>query len=255
MVDKQINEITGSTRIAEAVTSSLGMAAVFDKHNIDYGNFGWMTVNEAAMLANYDPDKLLKELREHITEVSLCKLIKSWEPVFLCEFITANHHFRMKKLLPRLTRSCKQAERLKKVSKESSKMLSMFAEDLLSHINKEQRMLFPYIRKISDPEISGHGIQVAPFGKISNPVKSLMAEHLSLSQRIQEIKEGIDRPVGSKTEKGEISGLTAILREVESLLKLCIHFENNLLFPKAVALEKKIMRSNKNIIKNKTKTT
>jgi regulator of cell morphogenesis and NO signaling len=254
MRDLMNANITDNTTLAEAVTESVSLAEVFDKYEIDYGNYGHQTIREACVLNDVNVNSLLKKLREHQSSDSVCRFIGEWDPSFLCDFISANLHTRLKKLLSNLQSSFKYAEKKKLVPRDPARLFSLLAEDLQSHIKKEQRMLFPYIKRLTAEVHSGNGSEIAPFGKISGPLSSLTAEHISLAGSVSDLRRLLSQSGNKRRAESEVTLLEDLLREFAGALTLYIHFENNLLFPKARTLEKKVFKQNKKTINTKSKT-
>jgi regulator of cell morphogenesis and NO signaling len=89
-------------------------------------------------------------------------------------------------------------------------------------------------------EKQGIGIgQVPSFGSVQNPVAAMMREHEAEGDRIKAIHQlsaGYTVPPdGCSTYRSTY----AMLHDFEQDLYQHIHLENNILFPKAVALEQK----------------
>lgn len=79
----------------------------------------------------------------------------------------------------------------------------------------------------------------SPFGTIANPISVMEHEHDSAGNaliRIREITKDFDPPpYACSTYRAMLEGLKAL----EADLHVHIHLENNILFPRAIALENK----------------
>ena len=83
-------------------------------------------------------------------------------------------------------------------------------------------------------------IEKAPFGTVSNPIEMMMQEHKDEGDRFVKIAELTNNftPPADACNTYKVTFQT--LKEFEQDLHRHIHLENNILFPKAVELEKKM---------------
>lgn len=109
------------------------------------------------------------------------------------------------------------------------------AEDLTSHMQKEEQVLFPFIRKMA----VGDDIH-APFGTVQNPINMMMHEHTNEGERFRKIAALTNDYTAPEDACNTYRVTYALLNEFEEDLHLHIHLENNILFPKAIATEAKI---------------
>jgi regulator of cell morphogenesis and NO signaling len=81
-----------------------------------------------------------------------------------------------------------------------------------------------------------------PFGTVENPIKVMEIEHENAGRLIAEI----NRLTGSYTTPEDACTTYKVLykelKEFENDLHIHIHLENNILFPKAIELEKKLTK-------------
>jgi iron-sulfur cluster repair protein YtfE (RIC family) len=111
MNNKSQIAITGKTTLAEVVSSSISFAEVLDRYDIDYGNYGKMSICEACSQFGLNCDAVVKDLRNKEVSDRICQNISDWDVAFLCDFITTNLHIRIRKLLPEIHSLFKSLER------------------------------------------------------------------------------------------------------------------------------------------------
>jgi regulator of cell morphogenesis and NO signaling len=104
-------------------------------------------------------------------------------------------------------------------------------------MHKEEMILFPAIAAMEQAVNAGTPLPPSPFGTVGNPIRMMEAEHESAGQNLAEIR-AITRDFeipdyACVTYRALIEGL----KELEQDLHLHIHLENNVLFPRAIALE------------------
>jgi Hemerythrin HHE cation binding domain/Cyclic nucleotide-binding domain len=119
---------------------------------------------------------------------------------------------------------------------ESAAIFEDVADEMASHMMKEEEALFPYIEKL---ELAVRRREPAPgalFGSVDKPIAMMELEHEHAGQameRIREISKNYALPGGAC-----ITYATCFreLEEFERDLHVHVHLENNVLFPKARAL-------------------
>jgi regulator of cell morphogenesis and NO signaling len=168
----------------------------------------------------------------------------SWKPDFLIDYIINKHHRYVEKMLPIIfMHSQKVAEKHGANHPETDSIAELFAgikDELEVHMQKEERMLFPYIKRILELGESGEEVPFPPFGTIENPVRVMELEHETagkLMAEINSLSSGFTPPGDACTT---YKVLYQELKEFESDLHVHIHLENNILFPKAIELEKSL---------------
>ena len=101
---------------------------------------------------------------------------------------------------------------------------------------KEERILFPYIREIA----TARGMLLSsPFGTVENPIRMMQREHQDAGddlRLIRELTNGYTTPAdGCTTYRLCFDELAQFERD----LHRHVHLEENVLFPKALDLERR----------------
>jgi len=108
--------------------------------------------------------------------------------------------------------------------------------NLMHHMMKEERVLFPYIRDLAAAQ--GRWL-ASPFGSVENPIRMMEREHQDADEElraIRELSDGYTAPAdGCATYRLCFEELAHFERD----LHRHVHLENNVLFPKAVTLERR----------------
>jgi regulator of cell morphogenesis and NO signaling len=119
-----------------------------------------------------------------------------------------------------------------------SDLLAKIDDDLRPHLVKEEVILFPYIEELENAQRAGRPRRPAPFGAIDNPVRMMMHEHDHVGMLLRLVRaqtNGYEAPGDAcPTWRALYTGLQAL----EHDLFEHIHLESNLLFPRAVELER-----------------
>lgn len=106
-------------------------------------------------------------------------------------------------------------------------------------MHKEELMLFPFLEQYGRSEALGRPLPPVPFGSVANPIGVMEREHEGAGGALLEIREltrDFEYPsYACSTVRALFDGLKAL----EADLHVHIHLENNILFPRAIALEKR----------------
>jgi regulator of cell morphogenesis and NO signaling len=119
---------------------------------------------------------------------------------------------------------------------EIRQLVQDISDEMTAHMFKEENILFPYI-KILDSKTGAHQAG-APFSTVQAPINMMEMEHESaggIMARIRELTLDYTLPEGAC---GSYRLLYSLLEDFEKDLHIHVHLENNILFPKAIELEK-----------------
>ena len=111
------------------------------------------------------------------------------------------------------------------------------ATELLAHMKKEEMVLFPFIRQLFVAQTTHQTPTTPHFGTIQNPVQMMMHEHDIEGERFRTIAQLSNNYTPPADACNTYKVTYALLKEFETDLHLHIHLENNILFPKAIAME------------------
>lgn len=215
---------------------------VFEQYGIDYCCGGRKPLAEACAIKNLEVDAVIATL-EAAAKGDI-RTASDWTQASLetlANHIVATHHAYVKRELPRLS---VLAERVVIRHGDTQAELPLIRtklaqldEELIQHLGKEEVVLFPYIAKLERATTNGGAIPRGCFGTIANPIAMMTSEHDVAGVLIAEIRElshQFTTPIGAcPTYHAFYDGL----REFEQDLHQHIHLENNILFPRAIALE------------------
>ncbi|WP_394336478.1 iron-sulfur cluster repair di-iron protein [Aureibaculum luteum] len=235
--------------IGQIVAEDYRIAQVFKNHGIDFCCKGDRSVEEVAQKNNVDASLLYKEIdaiQNQNTNESID--FKSWSLDLLADYIEKKHHRYVEEKIPvlkqYLTKLCKVHGGRHPELFEITEHFNASAGELTAHMKKEELILFPIIRKMIDAKHKGTEMSKPHFGTVENPIEMMMNEHENEGDRFREI----DRLSNSYTPPADACNTYqvtfSLLKEFQDDLHQHIHLENNILFPKAIVLEKEIAFQN-----------
>ena len=231
--------------IGELVAKDYRTASVFKKYGIDFCCQGNRTINEACEKKKINPKSVLGDLDSIIqAQGVLATDYKSWPLDLLADYIEKKHHRYVEEktaeIKPYLDKICRvHGERHPELI-EINAHFNATAGELAKHMKKEELILFPFVRKLAKAKHEGSKLVLPPFGSIQNPISAMMDEHSTEGDRfrkIEELSNNYTPPADACNTYGVTLGL---LKEFEQDLHMHIHLENNILFPKAIELEKEL---------------
>ena len=159
----------------------------------------------------------------------------------LIRHIVETHHAYVRSELPRLLPMAeKVARKHRPVHGEYVKVerqLQQLADELKAHLEKEEAILFPYIVAMEASRNNAGSAPHACFGTVESPIQMMMSEHEAAGALLEHMRtstKGYTAPADAcPTLVGLLHGLDAFEKD----LHRHVHLENNLLFPRAIALE------------------
>lgn len=228
--------------IGEFVARDFRTAAVFTKFGIDFCCKGGRTIDEACEKKGINPSEVLKEV-EAVLEVKNDGGVdfNSWPLDLLAEYIEKTHHKYVEEktqvLLQFLDKLCKVHGSQHLELFEINELFVESSRDLAVHMKKEELILFPFVKKMAGSHLSGQPVAMPPFGTVENPIAMMKEEHENEGERFRRIAELSNNYTPPADACNTYKVTFAMLDEFERDLHKHIHLENNILFPKAVALE------------------
>jgi regulator of cell morphogenesis and NO signaling len=232
--------------IGEIVKSDFRKAEVFKKFGIDFCCGGKKTLTKVCKDKGIDQSEVEKALYQ-MDQQPRGKQVNydSWSLSFLSEYIVNTHHGYVREAIPvLLTYSQKVAARHGAWHPEVIKVAQHFAavaSELSEHMEKEELILFPYIKSLENAFENQEDLPASAFGTVQNPIRMMEEEHESAGNEMEEIRRltnDYSIPEGACTT---FQLLYQKLEEFEKDLYEHVHLENNILFPKAIELEKEFI--------------
>jgi regulator of cell morphogenesis and NO signaling len=238
-------------RIGEIVAENFRTAKIFEENGLDFCCGGKKTIIEACREKGVNPELLISQLNKIDDSGSRSTHFNSWEVDFLIEYIIINHHSYVVNSIPTIEHHLQEVIAAHGMKFPSlTKIEELFADlkdELTAHMAKEEKMLFPYIKKMYIAFNNSLDMPAAPFGTVGNPVKVMESEHEAAGNLVQEISRLTNNYTPPEGACGKFKVLYAELKEFESDLHVHIHLENNILFPKAQELEEKLNKKHSDL--------
>ncbi|MGC8549656.1 MAG: iron-sulfur cluster repair di-iron protein [Acidobacteriaceae bacterium] len=233
---------TQQTTIRDIALEQPASIRVFEKYGIDYCCGGRRPLAQVCEERNLPVDELLAAIQGAASQNEPTG--PDWRTIQLaaiCDHIVRTHHNYIRSEIPRL-----QFLAQKVVARHGNDHLELpqiqqliddVGGELISHLAKEERMLFPYISNLERNLATCGPNSFGYSGSVRNPISVMMAEHDvagDITAQIRELSHDYTAPLGACPT---YLGFYQALREFEQDLHQHVHLENNILFPRAIELE------------------
>ncbi len=234
--------LTQEKTIGDFVAENFRTAEVFKKYHIDFCCKGGRTVEEACDNKKVSPEQIYQELEEIANRKSEDIDFNSWPLDLLADYVEKTHHKYVEEksamLIPYLNKLCKvHGERHPELF-EINELFIGSAQDLAAHMKKEELILFPFIKQMVEAKKNCETLPVPRFGTVENPVAMMKHEHEAEGERFVKIAELTNDYEFPDDACGTYQVTYKMLEDFQNDLHKHIHLENNILFPKAIAMEK-----------------
>ena len=160
----------------------------------------------------------------------------------MCAEIMSRFHAPLHRSLPRL-RECLTALATGESPPAIDLMRVAFialADLVEAHLAKEENLLFPALTALSDAERAGRGRPPTPFATILHPIRMMEAEHVRIENALDQLRDFAGGVV-NESQTPEWRQCMTELQRVDEELRKHHRFENEVLFPAALDLERRVV--------------
>lgn len=220
--------------LTEILSKDISTSKVFYSNGIQFYCNPNQTLFEAVSEKNLSLDEISSQLelifQNYVEENDLTKK----DLVSLSRYITDKHHTYVRKALPEINQLKVHIK-----SPNLNMLLDQLTKEMETHIQKEERVVFPLIKYLFDTERFNEKPKSRNYGTVQNPIKQMLAEHDVSIDLVNKIKSVLHKIFNYPAEKSGEKFIT-LINEFEEDLFTHIHLENNVLFPKTINLENKL---------------
>lgn len=224
-------------KVGSLVAEDYKYADIFKRHGIDFCCGGGISVEEACKKRGVNCDELVNDLLSVNSKSQNISGAKDWPLDKLIDHIINTHHTYIKENIPLLL---EYSNKVAKVHGDHhpetikiNRQLYVLVDELLPHLTKEETVLFPYLIKLVEKKAQPN----PSFGTVQNPIRIMMEEHDAAGDIMRSISELSSEYTPPASACATYKVLYQKLLEFENDLHQHIHLENNILFPRALAVE------------------
>jgi regulator of cell morphogenesis and NO signaling len=235
--------LNGELTIRSLVADDFRAAAVFERHGIDFCCGGNRPIADACREKGVDAGQVVAELEATLAPASDQPRVAVWDLDFLAAYIVNNHHAYVRQAVGPMQAHTRKVADVHGGNhpevREIAQRIDLVVADLLAHMMKEERVLFPYISQLA-AAVRGGELPDAPFGTVANPIRMMEAEHQNAGDHMAAIRR---LSAGFVLPPDACTTFTVAYQELQAFeadLHRHVHLENNILFPRAIELERSL---------------
>ncbi|MBN8605748.1 MAG: iron-sulfur cluster repair protein YtfE [Caulobacterales bacterium] len=206
-------------RLGDIAVQLPGSTAVMRRHGLDFCCGGDKLLSEAVQSPGVALEQIKAELKA--LDQSAPREHPETAPA-LIDHILERYHETHRRELPELVRLAEKVERVHASHPDAplglAAALTVMAQELETHMMKEEAVLFPMMRLGAHPAIA-------------HPIARMRHEHDDHGERLREVEQLYRGGVLPPDACGSWRALYAGVRKLADDLMQHIHLENNVLFP------------------------
>lgn len=236
--------VTQARTIRDIVAADYRTAAIFQRYGLDFCCRGNRTVEDACAEAGIGADGVYRDLQDAtaLPQVGCAPRYDEWDLRTLIGHIVSKHHTFVREQLPLVQAHARKVAQVHgERHPEMVRVAELFdgvSEEMTSHMMKEEQILFPYLAALEAASLSEDVMPIAPFGTVANPIHMMEMEHESAGDAMADIRRLTDNYQVPADACGTFALLIQELEAFEADLHQHVHLENNILFPKALEIER-----------------
>jgi regulator of cell morphogenesis and NO signaling len=226
--------LLGKRSVGDIVAEDYRRGAVLKRYGIDFCCGGSKTLESACQKNGIALEEVARALvASNGHGVGGADRTASWGPGFLSDYIVNEHHSYVRESLPVLSAFTRKVAAVHGHTRPELIDVALRVEDvrieLESHMASEEGTVFPLIKGLAAGEHSGKTLR--------DLIGEMEEEHDAAGALMREIRRLCADYVPPEGACATYRATFAKLEEFESDLHRHVHLENNVLFPKALALE------------------
>lgn len=243
-ISKRISGENDET-LGQLAAKDLRKVEVFKKYGLDFCCGGKKTLKEACAEKGLNAAKIEQELHQvDKTPASRPIPYDEWSPDFLIDYIVNTHHSYIRKKLPDIIKYAKKVTEVHGDYHEElfeiNQLVSDINLELDDHLGREEEILFPYIKELVHADKNPQTPKATHFEPIKDTISKHEKEHDVVGRNLAKIRKLSNNFALPDEACASYTLLYRMLDEFEEDIHLHIHLENNILFPKAIQLEKRL---------------
>lgn len=232
------DSLSPETAVGDIVAGDYRIAAVFEKHGIDFCCGGSVTLAAACASHGIEPSVLFREF-ETATRAPARQGTDhgNWTLTRLIDHIKAIHHANVK---ANVAQTAAYTRKIADVHgdqhPELAKIAAAFeqmAAELTTHLEQEEEVVFPAIKRAEAARRTGATPEAADAETIARGIEALVREHEQVGVALHHIRD-LALGYGLPPDACATWSLTyERLQAFEADIHKHVHLENNILFPRA----------------------
>lgn len=240
---RQVSDLQHSS-VGGLAASDIRAAALFVSLGISFAEDEAVTVAEACSRLGLELAEVERALAD--LDVPASPLVRPGAPCLalddLCTLLVERHHAHLIGDSRAIRRQLAElaGEQPQSPVGQARAIFDDVADQLGAHLAKEENILFPALAALARARRDGTGRPALPFPTVLHPIRVMEAEHERVVEQLARLAElaGSLAPPGESV--GEWRRTAAGLASFDRDLRAHMRFEDDLLFPRALELERQL---------------
>jgi regulator of cell morphogenesis and NO signaling len=237
--------VTVEKTVRELALEDPATTRVFEKLGIDYCCGGNQSLEQACRGAKISLEEVLGALEAAQQFAQPATPNGDWQTEPLADLVAhiKNTHHKytreeIARLGPLFDKVCSVHGRNHPELPDIRTTFQGLAQELTMHMMKEEMILFPYMVRMEESFLQHEPVLPGPFGSGANPIAMMEHEHESAGQALRAMRQASGGYAPPSDACVSYQTLYRALADFEADLHQHIHLENNILFPRAAAMER-----------------
>lgn len=240
---KKNDAATGET-VGQIAAKDIRKAEVFKKLGIDFCCGGKKSLKQACDEKGLELTAVEAALENANEAPKVSENYDRWNPDFLADYIYNKHHQYYYDEAPIIGELLikvvgHHGEKYPELEKAYNLFITL-AKELNAHFAKEEKVLFPFIKALVRAKQTGNTEELRDQFSIAGPIQMMESDHEIAGEILAELNGVTNNYTTPADACNSFQFLYKKLKELEEDLHQHIHLENNILFPKALKLEKEL---------------
>lgn len=235
--------------VRDIVIGDYRTADVFRKWGMNYCCGGNMPLAQACEAKQISLTAVEQDLKNATKNVTLSNAIafSDWPLSFLTDYIIHVHHHYLKLALPHLRQLIMSfvPGHLKKYPHlaDVQEIFLTLADELEKHTTEEEESIFPYVKTISNTYHQREKYGSLFVRTMRKPISQIIEkEHVRIVSLLQQLRQQTGFYSFGPDACPNYQVIYNKLKEVDNDLVQHKHLENNILYPKALEMEKSLLQ-------------
>lgn len=243
-VQMRKNDLQSGETVGEIAAKDLRKAEVFKKYGIDFCCGGKKSLKQACEEKGLDVAVVEAELENPAPAAQPANDFNRWEADFLADYIYNQHHIYYYNEMPvikgLLTKVMQHHGSNHPELKYLYSLFTQLVQELDTHFMREEQVVFPFIKALVLAKKTGNFEVLNSQPSLTEPIQIMEVDHEAAGGILADMKKlaGNYNPPADACNSYQY--LYKKLKELDEDLHQHIHLENNILFPKALKLEKEL---------------
>lgn len=228
-------------RIGDIVADNYHAAGVFREFGIDFCCGGGRTLADVCKKQQIEPGQVVQKLQQiYETGHPSAQNYNEWSPGFLIDYIENTHHRFVRQKTDEISAYAAKVAKVHGGRHPENVMIYesfvSLSNELLKHLNDEEKTVFPLIRMISSRKEKGKEITPEMRAELDEQLSLMVDDHEGAGEVMAKIRDLSHDFTPPEHACATYRILYMNLAGFEEDLHLHVHLENNILFQKAKQL-------------------